>query len=127
MNLNSGSRRSALTMIRSYLRMGGRFEDGGILADGDLEPAGVLQRAGQVQCLVAVTVVLALPARKQEDLGAIGHFLLSGRPAASSSRTRITLKATIRESTHGRCSCLRGFVGRIPALRCWSSGVIRYD
>ena len=55
---------------------GRRFQDGGVLADRDLEPAGVLQRAGQVQCLVAVSVMLALAAREQEDLGAVGRFLL---------------------------------------------------
>ena len=75
-NLNSSSRRSAVDDDHVVLADGRGFQDGGVLADRHLEPAGVLERAGQVQCLVAVTMMLALAAREQEDLGAVRHFLL---------------------------------------------------
>ncbi len=79
------------------------FQDGGILADGHLEPAGILQRSGQVQCLFAVTVVLALAAGEQEDLGAIRHFLLSfGRLGQATGQDYAQTEDS--SSTHGRCS-----------------------
>ena len=70
------------------LAHGRGFQDRGVLADRDLEPAGVLQGAGQVQCLVAVSVMLALAAREQEDLGAVGRFLLGQGRLRRTSKTR---------------------------------------
>ena len=67
---------------------GRSFHDGGFFTDCHLEPAGILERSGEVQCLIAVSVMLALPARKQEDLGAIGHFLLGQSRVSAASKTR---------------------------------------
>ena len=77
--------------------MAGRLEDRGVLADGDLEPAGVLQGVRQVKCLVAVAVVLALPAREQEDLRAVGCLLLrQGRRAKTHDKTRLRPTCGVR-------------------------------
>ena len=88
----------------------GRFQDGGVLTDCNLEPAGILERGRQVQCLIAVSVMLALPAGKHEDLGAIGHFLLrQGRMRQEARPDHAQTDDT--RSTHGRYSCLSGSRG----------------
>ena len=114
-NLNSSSRRSAVTMSRSYLLHGRRFQDGGVFADRDLEPAGVFERAGKVQCLIAVSVMLALAARKQQDLGAVGHLLL-GQGRVRRATRQDHAQDDDSWSTHGRCSCL-GEALRVGSIR----------
>ena len=91
---------------------GGRLEDRGVLADGDFEPAGVLQGVGQVECLFAVAVVLALAARQQEDLGAVRDLLLRLRPAATQATGRRQGQADEGKSLHGS--------GSWPARPAWS-------
>ena len=102
-------------MIRSYLRMAGVFEDGGVLADGYLEPAGVLQGARQVKCLFAVAVVLALAAREQEDFRSIGRLLLSHGRRRARQRTSQG-QANHGDSVHGSGSCPDGPLGRISSV-----------
>ncbi len=72
---------------------GRRLEDRGVLADGHFKPPRVLQDVRQVECLVAVSVVLPPPAREQEDLGAVRARPSGPWPAA---RTRMTIPGSGR-------------------------------
>ena len=55
----------------------------------DLVAAGVFQGVRQVQCLVAVTMVLALAAGEDQDLGPVGDLLLGqAGEAARNARVR---------------------------------------
>ena len=74
----------------------GRLEDGGVLADRDLVAPGVLQGLGEVECLVAVAVVLPLAAGEEEDPGPAGGLLLGQGRSGQAAEYHETEEQTIR-------------------------------
>ena len=84
-------------MTRSYFAAR-REQERGVLDDRDLIPPCVFQRVRQVQCLVAVAVVLALAAGQEEDLGSIGSLFLGEGRADDGEREGQRQRGAVRSS-----------------------------